>query len=177
MAKTWDVNKLVFLDESSIKTAMIRLYGRGIKGERVKDYIPDARWSSLSIVSSLRSDGSTEALVYEGGMTGELFKFWVKECLVKTLRKGDIVILDNLSSHKVSGVKELISSTGATVEYLPQYSPDFNPIEMMWSKIKNYLRKVSKVKIDELIDAAGDGLRRVTQNDAVNWYKHCGYYS
>ena len=156
---------------------MVRLYGRGLKGERVKDYIPDARWRSLSIVSSLRSDGSTEALVYEGGMTGKLFKIWVKEYLVTTLRKGDIVILDNLSSHKVAGIKELIHSVGATVEYLPQYSPDFNPIEMMWSKVKNYLRKVSKTEIDELVDAAGAGLRSVTQNDAVGWYKHCGYYS
>ena len=126
---------------------MVRLYGRGLKGERVKDYIPDARWRSLSSVSSLRSDGSTEALVYEGGMTGELFKIWVKEYLVTTLRKGDIVILDNLSSHKVAGIKELIHCAGATVEYLPQYSPDFNPIEMMWSKVKIILGKYLRLKL------------------------------
>ncbi len=99
---------------------MVRLYGRGLKGECVKDYIPDARWRSLSIVSSLRSYESTEVLVYEWGMTRKLFKFWVKECLVKTLSKGDIVIPDNLLLHKVAGIKELICNAGATVEYLSQ---------------------------------------------------------
>ncbi len=92
-------------------------------------------------MSSLCSDGSTEALVYEVGMTGKLFKIWVKECLVTTLRKGDIVILDNLSSHKVAGIKELICNAGVTVEYLPQYSPDFNPINDVVEK-KKYFRRV-----------------------------------
>ena len=154
---------------------MVRLYGRNIKGKRVKDYVPDARWQSLSLLSSLRSDGSTQAIVYKGGLTGELFKTWIKKCLLSTLKEGDIVILDNMSSHKVAGVKELISSVGARIEYLPPYSPDLNPIENMWSKVKSYLRKESKSEIQELTETAGEGLKRVTESDALGWYKHCGY--
>ena len=176
-SQSWDINNLVFLDESSIKTSMVSLYGWGLSGERVKDYVPDARWKSLSILSSLRIDGSTEAMVYEGGLTGDLFKAWLKECLLPTLRKDDIVIMDNMSSHKVEGVQEIISSVGARIEYLPPYSPDFNPVEHLWSKVKKYLRKVSKTQIDELRKVAGESLNKVTRTDALGWYKHCGYSS
>ena len=154
---------------------MIRLYGRNLKGLRVKNYVPDARWQSLSLLSRLRSDGSTQAIVYKGGLTGELFKTWIRECLLSTLKEGDIVILDNMSSHKVAGVKELISSVGARIEYLPPYSSDLNPIDLMWSKVKGYLRNASKTEIHELTEAAGEGLKQVTKTDALCWCKHCGY--
>ena len=117
------------LDESNIKTSMVRCYGRGKRGERVKGYIPDARWEALSILSSLRIDGSTEAIEYEGGLDGEFFKQWVKDALLRTLHKGDVVIV------------------GAEIKYLPPYSPDLNPIELMWSKIKSELRAQGKVKV------------------------------
>ena len=155
---------------------MVSLYGWGLKGKRIKDYIPDARWKSLSILSSLRIDGTTEAIVYKGGLSGEFFKVWLKEHFVKTLKEGDIVIMDNLSSHKVAGIKEIVSGVGAKIEYLPQYSPDFNPIEFMWSKIKINLRKISKVNLDDLTNAVGKCLNEVTASDASGWYKHCGYY-
>ena len=168
---------MVFLDESSIKTSMVSLYGRGLKGKRVKDYVPDARWKSLSILSTLRNDGSTEAMVYEGGLTGELFKTWLKECLVKKLKKGDILVMDNMSSHKVAGVKEILASARVRVEYLPPYSPDLNPVEAMWSKVKNNLRKIPKTKIDELERAVGETLNELTRSDALGWFKHSGYSS
>ena len=131
---------------------MVRCYGRGKRGERVKGYIPDARWESLSILSSLRIDGSTEAIVYEGGLDGEFFRQWVKDALIKTLHKGDIVVMDNMSSHKVAGVIELIKSVGAEIKYLPPYSPDLNPVELMWLKLKSELRSQGKVKVEELIE-------------------------
>lgn len=146
------------------------------RGERVKGYIPDARWESLSILSSLRIDGSTEAIVYEGGLDGEFFRQWVKDALIKTLHKGDIVVMDNMSSHKVAGVIELIKSVGAEIKYLPPYSPDFNPVELMWSKLKSELRSQGKVKVEELIEATGRAMRKITPQDAQGWYKHCGYY-
>lgn len=169
--------RIVCLDESNIKTSMVRCYGRGKRGERVKGYIPDARWESLSILSSLRIDGSTEAIVYEGGLDGEFFRQWVKDALIKTLHKGDIVVMDNMSSHKVAGVIELIKSVGAEIKYLPPYSPDLNPVELMWSKLKSELRSQGKVKVEELIEATGRAMRKITPQDAQGWYKHCGYYS
>ena len=168
---------IVCLDESNIKTSMVRLYGRGKRGQRVKGYIPDARWKSLSILSSLRADGSTEAIVYEGGLSAEFFKTWVKECLLKTLREGDVVIMDNMSSHKGSAICELIEGVGAQVRYLPPYSPDFNPVEMMWSKIKSELRGKQEVEESELIEATGLALKKVARRDAQGWYQHCGYFS
>ena len=156
---------------------MVRLYGRGKRGQRVKDYIPDARWKSFSVLSSLRSDGQTEAIVYERGLTGELFKSWLKENLVKTLHEGDIVIMDNMSSHKVSGVKDLIEAVGAHIKYLPPYSPDLNPIENMWSKVKSELRKASEATSEQLMEATGRALDKVTQSDAKGWFEHCGYSS
>ena len=156
---------------------MVRLYGWGFKGGRIKDYVQDTRWKSLSILPALRSDGSTEAMVYEGGLTGELFKTWLEECLLKTLKKDDILIMDNLSSHKVAGIKEILASAGIKLEYLPPYSPDLNPVEAMWSKVKNNLRKIPKTRIDELEKAVGESLNKLKRLNAVGWFKHCGYSS
>ena len=156
---------------------MVSLYGRSFRGKRVKDYVPDARWKSFSVLSSLRINGKTEAMVYEGGLTGELFKGWLKENFVQTLREGDIVIMDNMSSHKVSGVKDLIEAAGAQVKYLPPYSPDFNPVENMWSKVKNELRKASSTKTEQLMKATDKALNKITQFDAEGWFGHCGYSS
>ena len=100
----------------------------------------------------------------------------MKENFIKTLKSGDIVILDNMSSHKVAGIRELIESVGGTVKYLPPYSPDKNPVELMWSKIKTCLRKAGKVTTNELIDETGKALRHITPKDAQGWYRHCGYY-
>jgi len=154
---------------------MTRLYGRGKIGERVYDYVPDTRWKSLTILSSLRLDGTTEALVFEGALNGELFKSYVEKCLAPTLKEGDVVIMDNLSSHKVKGLEEKLKAQGARIEYLPPYSPDLNPVENMWSKMKAQLRQVKERCKNVLIEAVGAALRTVTAQDAHGWFKHCGY--
>ena len=114
---------------------MTRLYGRGKKGERIKDYVPDVRFHRQSILSSVRLNGEMVPLVFSGTLNGDIFKKYITHCLVPTLSNGDIVIMDNLSSHKVTGVIEAISAHGASVLYLPPYSPDFNPIELKWAKV------------------------------------------
>lgn len=156
---------------------MTRLYARSGAGERISDHIPDARWQATTILSSLRLDGTTNAMVFEDALNGDLFRAWVENCLSPTLRPGDIVIMDNLSSHKVSGIEELISSCGAKVEYLPPYSPDLNPVENMWSKIKSFLRKVKKRDKESLFEAVGDALSSVSSQDAAGWFQFCGYCS
>ena len=170
-----EIDKLVFLDESGTNTGMTRLYGRSPSDERVVDYTPDVRFERTSILSSIRINGDMVPLVYDGALNGELFKAYVSQCLVPTLRKGDIVVMDNLTSHKVAGVVDPIVAVGAKVVYLPPYSPDFNPIEMMWSKIKAYLRKV-KARTKELLEEAiAEALDCVTTSDILAWFAECGY--
>ncbi len=170
-----DITKLVFLDESGINLGMTRLYGRGLKGERVIDYVPDVRFKRTSILSSIRLEGNCVPIVFSGSLDGELFKKYLKEFLVPTLASGDIVVMDNLSSHKVAEVKEIIESSGATILYLPPYSPDLNPIELMWSKVKAYLRKVKARTIDVLFESIAEALRLITKADIKGWFKHSGY--
>ncbi len=169
--------KLIFLDESGINTGMTRLYGRAPAGKRLFDYVPDCRWETSTILSSLRFDGTTEALVFQGALNGEMFVKYVKECLAPMLKSGDIVVMDNLSSHKVEGVEEAIKAKGAKVEYLPPYSPDLNPVENMWSKVKNCLRKVNKRCRETLFEAVGEALSIISAQDAAGWFEHCGYCS
>jgi transposase len=172
-----DSTRFVFIDESGISTGMTRLYGRGEVGERVFDYVPDTRFESVTILSSLRLDGTTEALMFEGALNGEMFISYMKNCLAPTLKEGDVIIMDNLSSHKVKGLEEVVKERGARIEYLPPYSPDLNPVENMWSKVKTYLRQVKERYKDVLIDAVGAALRTVSTQDAQGWFKHCGYCS
>lgn len=156
---------------------MTRQYGRGEAGKRVRDYVPDRRWESTSILSSMRLNGKRESLVYEGALTGELFKEWVKEMLCPTLKKGDIVIMDNLSAHKVSGVEEAINAVGARVKYLPVYSPDLNPIELMWSKMKWILETTGARTEDQLLSGVSSALDQISAKDIAGWFSHCGYSS
>jgi len=170
-----DIEKLVFLDEASINTGMTRLYGRGLSDERVVDYMPDVRFERTTIMSTVRLNGDMVPLVFEGSLNGELFKEYVRQCLVPTLQAGDIVIMDNLTSHKVKGVIDPIIAVGASVLYLPPYSPDLNPIEMMWSKIKAYLRK-TKARTRELLDdALAEALNLVTPSDILAWFNENEY--
>ena len=169
------IDKLVFLDESGINTGMTRLYGRSSSNERVIDYMPDVRFERISILSSIRANGDMVPLVFEGALNGELFKEYISQCLAPTLHKGDIVIMDNLTSHKVKGVIEPIIAAGASVIYLPPYSPDFNPIEMMWSKMKAYLRKIKARTKGLLENAIADALKHVTTSDILGWFNENGY--
>jgi transposase len=169
-----DVNHLVFIDESSVNTGMTRHYGRGLSGERVVDHTPDVRSERTTILSSVRISGELVPCVFDGSLNGEIFKKYISEFLVPTLKEGDIVIMDNLSSHKVKGVIEPIIAVGAKVVYLPPYSPDFNPIEMMWSKIKAYLRK-AKARTKKLLEKAMEAaLNSITVADILGWFKENG---
>jgi transposase len=170
-----DIDSLIFLDESSIDTGMTRLYGRGASNERVTDYTPDTRFERTTVLSSIRANGDMVPLIFEGSLNGELFREYIAQCLAPTLKTGDIVVMDNLSSHKVEGVVEPIIAAGATVRYLPPYSPDLNPIEMMWSKIKAYLRKV-KARTKELLEVAiADALKLISVSDILGWFAKDGY--
>ena len=154
---------------------MIRLYGRGKKNERVNDYVPDVRFHRQSILSSVRLSGEMVPFVFSGTLNGDIFKEYIVQCLIPTLLKGDIVVMDNLSSHKVTGVVEAISACGASVEYLPPYSPDFNPIELKWAKVKIFLKKVRSNTIDLLNSAIAQSLDLVSSEDISGWFTHCGY--
>ena len=154
---------------------MTRLYARGPIGQRVHDYVPDTRWKAMSIISSLRVNGKTESLVYKDSLTGDLFKQWLKEALCPTLNTGDILIMDNLSCHKVKGVSELIEEAGAQLIYLPPYSPDLNPIEKMWSKIKAILRKLRCRSEATLFEGIGKAFLQISKSDALGWFYSSGY--
>ena len=183
--KTWqeeqnDIEKfpadrLVFLDESGVNIDMIRRYGRALKKQRVHDYAPKGTPKKTTLVSSVRLDGTLAYRYFQGSLTGENFLEYVKEVLVPTLRKGDIVVMDNLSCHKVAGVKEAIEAAGASVRYLPPYSPDLNPIEMMWSKLKSLLRKWRKTTVPELHAVIPDAFNAVLQTDIRGWFMASGY--
>jgi len=171
----WDSARLVFIDEAGAKTNLTRLRGRCPKGQRLHDETPGGHWSTTTMISSIRSDGSTAAMTIEGATTGEVFRAYVEHILVPTLRPGDIVVLDNLSSHKDKRAVELIEQTGAEVRPLPPYSPDLNPIEKMWSKVKALLRSAKARTDAALLEAIGSALHQVTADDARGWFASCGY--
>ena len=172
---SFDVARLVFIDESAAKTNMTRLYGRAKAGQRVVDTAPAGHWCTTTMISSVRSDGSTACMVVEGATSQEVFRAYVEQILLPTLRVGDVVILDNLSAHKDARAIARIEAIGARVLFLPPYSPDFNPIEKMWSKIKAILRRIKARSREALIQAIAVALDAVTSQDAQGWFKSCGY--
>lgn len=170
-----DLNRLVFLDESGAKTNMTRLYGRSFGGRRLVDAAPHGHWCTTTMLSAMRLDGSTAAMVIEEPTDADVFEAYVVQVLIQSLRPGDIVVMDNLPPHKKPGVIAAIQAAGAAVWFLPPYSPDLNPIEKMWSKIKAYLRKVKARTPAALFDAIAAALLTVTASDAFNWFASCGY--
>jgi transposase len=164
-------NKLVFLDESGVKTNMTRLYGRATKGSRCHDKTPDGRWETVTILSSIRLDGETESIMFDGAVDRKMFDAYIEEILIPTLRPGDIVIMDNLASHKSEKSRNLIESKSAICLFLPAYSPDFNPIEKMWSKVKQILRGLKARTREELFDAVAKALSMVNADDAQGWFE------
>ena len=170
-----DPAKLVFIDESGAKTNMTRLRGRAPRGERLHAAAPCGRWESTTMISSVRLDGSTACMTVGGATNTDVFHAYVSEVLLPTLEEGDIVVMDNLSAHKNARTAGLIESAGARVAFLPPYSPDLNPIEMMWSKVKSILRKLEPRDNDSLFEAVGKALAAVTASDALGWFAHCGY--
>lgn len=154
---------------------MKRLYGRATKGHRLIDTIPAGHWCTTTMISAIRQDRVATAMVTEGATDALVFRGFVQCFLVPVLRPGDIVVMDNLASHKVLGIREAIEAAGAQVWYLPPYSPDFNPIEQMWSKVKAILRSLARRSQKSLYRAIGQALRLVTPNECRNYFQHCGY--
>ena len=170
-----DLDRLVFIDESGARTNMTRLYGRAMEGQRAIDDTPSGCWHTTTMISSIRLDGSTACMVVDGATTKDIFEAYIEQILLPTLKAGDIVVLDNLSSHKSCKVSEMIESVGAQLWYLPAYSPDLNPIEKMWSKVKSILRTLKARTEESLINAIAKALEAVTASDAKGWFEACGY--
>lgn len=154
---------------------MTRLRGRAPRGERVHACAPCGRWQTTTMISSIRLDGSTACMTIAGATDTEVFRVYVREVLCPTLRSGDLVIMDNLAPHKSDPTLKLIEAAGAQPLFLPAYSPDLNPIEKMWSKVKSLLRSTEARTPDELVMAIGHALAQITAQDALGWFASCGY--
>lgn len=154
---------------------MTRLCGRACKGERVHARAPGGHWHTTTMISSIRLNGSTACMALEGTTDTESFRAYVGAVLLPTLQPGDLVIMDNLSPHKSDPTLALITNAGAQVLFLPAYSPDLNPIEKMWSKVKSLLRAAEARTPADLVTAIGQALAKVTPQDALGWFASCGY--
>lgn len=178
----WDIlvsrqplDRLVFLDEMGVNTKLTRLYGWGPRSERVIGTVPHGHWKTSTFLGALRSTGLTAPLVIDGAMTGDIFLAYVQQQLAPTLKRGDLVILDNLRCHHVAGVRAAIEAAGCQLMYLPPYSPDWNPIELLFSKLKSLLRKHGDRTIDELWQRLGELVPRFTPDECRRYIRHCGY--
>jgi transposase len=154
---------------------MARKYGRSPRGERVVGAVPHGHWKTTTFVAALGADGMTAPMVIDGAMTGDLFVAYIEQILAPTLRPGDVVVMDNLSSHKRARVREAIEGAGCTLMYLPPYSPDLNPIELAFAKLKSLLRKAGKRTVDGLWEFLGQALDAFAPQECRNYMRHCGY--
>ena len=170
-----DVRRLVFIDETAVTTKMVRHYGRCPRGRRLVGCVPHGHWKTLTYVAALRIDGLTANFVLDGAMNGPYFLAYVEQILVPTLRKGDIVFADNLPAHKVAGVREAIEAAGATLRLLPAYSPDLNPIEQVFSKLKAALRKGAARTVTRLLKLIGRLAKALSPEECANYFAHAGY--
>lgn len=170
-----DVERLVFIDETWATTSMTRRSGRAPRGKRCIGSAPHGHWKTTTFVGALRRRRLTAPMVTDGPMDGRMFLAYVRNFLCPTLQSGDVVILDNLSSHKVAGIRMAIEATGARLLYLPPYSPDFNPIEKFFSKLKALLRRGARRSIDALWKEIGILLDSVTPSECTNFFASCGY--
>jgi transposase len=156
---------------------MTRPYARGPKGERVIGRVPFGAWTTLTLVAALRCDRMTAPMMIRGAINGEIFLAYVEQCLVPTLGRRDIVVMDNLKAHHVDGVRQAIEAAGAELRYLPQYSPDLNPIENSFSNLKAFLRKCAERTEEALRRRTGWFTRRLPATACANFFAHCGYAS
>lgn len=165
----------MFIDETAVTTKMVRHYGRSPRGERLVASVPHGHWKTLTFVAALRIDGLTAPYVFDGAMDGPSFLAYVEQILAPTLRKSDIVFMDNLRTHKIDGVREAIEAAGAKVRYLPAYSPDLNPIEMAFSKLKTALRRGAARTVKALLKLIGKLIKKFAPDQCVNYFRHAGY--
>ena len=164
-----------FIDESGVNLALTRLFGRAAPGERVVEAVPGNYGQNISLLAAIGVQGLSAPMTVEGAVDTEVFRVYVEQVLGPTLKPGDIVVMDNLAVHKVSGIEEAIGARGARVEYLPPYSPDLNPIEKCWAKLKTALRKAKARTREALEEALRQALWTITPADAHAWFVHCGY--
>ena len=170
-----DPQRLVFIDETGASTKMTRLYGRARRGKRCRAAIPHGHWKTTTFTGALRCSGMTAPMVLDGPMNGAAFRAYVEQVLVPTLELGDIVIMDNLPAHKNPAIRIAIEAAGATLRYLPPYSPDFNPIENAFAKLKTLLRKAQARTRDELWAAVSNALGDFPANECANYFAAGGY--
>ncbi len=170
-----DPERLVFIDETGASTKMARRYGRARRGERCRAPVPHGHWKTTTFVGALRLHGMTAPMVLDGAMNGAAFLAYVQHVLVPTLAPGDIVVMDNLPAHKPVAVRHAIEGAGAEMRFLPPYSPDFNPIEMAFSKLKAFLEKVAARTVDDLWDAIANGIDSFTPTECQNDFAAAGY--
>jgi transposase len=169
-----DPDRLVFIDESSAKTNLTRLRGRAPRGQRVKAFAPYGRWQTTTMLCGLGLRGAIAPMLLTGPIDSAAFTEYVRQVLAPSLRPGDIVVMDNLASHQASAAHEAITGVGASVVFLPPYSPDFNPIEMMWSKVKQILRSAAGRNFEELSSGMAKAIAAITASDALGYFTHCG---
>ena len=171
----FEVSRLVFIDETWLKTNLTRRYGRAPLGQRLVDAVPYGHWKTTTFLAALRVGGLTAPLVVDGAINGELFLAYVQQQLLPTLKPGDWVILDNLSSHKVAGIAQALASVKARAVYLPPYSPDFSPIEQVFAKLKALLRKYAERTFEGLWQRVGALIDVFSPSECQNYLSHCGY--
>jgi transposase len=169
------VPRLVFIDETAVTTKMVRHYGRSPRGQRLVAKVPHGHWKTLTLVAALRIDGLTAPYVVDGAMDGPSFLAYVEQVLGPALQKDDIVLLDNLRTHKIEGVREAIEATGAKVRFLPAYSPDLNPIEQAFAKLKAALRKGAARTVKAILRLIGKLLKSFAPEECANYFRHAGY--
>jgi len=170
-----DPSKLVFIDETGASTKMARLRGRAKKGERCRAHVPHGHWKTTTFTAGLRLDGLSAPMVLDGPMNGEAFLAYIEQVLVPELASGDVVVMDNLPAHKVTGVRKAIERAGAQLLYLPPYSPDFNPIEMAFSKLKAILRKAAARTIPALWETIAKAIDEFPATECANYFVAAGY--
>jgi transposase len=170
-----DPARLVFIDETGTSTAMARLRGRAPRGRRVVGRVPAGHWKTMTFVAGLRHDAITAPFVIDRAMTGAIFVEYIRQCLLPTLAPGDIVVMDNLPAHKHVAVSRIIAAAGAELRYLPPYSPDLNPIEQAFAKLKAHLRKAQERSIDNLWPRIGKLLDRFQPSECANFFVNAGY--
>ena len=172
-----DPSRLVFIDETWAKTTMTRSHGRARCGERLQAKVPHGHWKTMTFIAALRVDGITAPVVFDQPINGEWFKAYVEQVLVPTLKAGDVVIMDNLGSHKGDAVRKAIRKAGAHLLFLPPYSPDLNPIEMVFAKLKSQLRKADERSVEAVWRRIGSLLDLFSTHECANYIRHAGYAS
>lgn len=175
LVRAFDIRNFIFLDEMGCNLALTRRYGRAAPGERVRDSVPGDRGGNVSTIGALDLTGFRTGLSVPGAIDGETMVFFIEEMLAPTLNRGDLVFMDNCPIHKMEEIEDIIEACGAWVLFLPPYSPDLNPIEHGWSKVKTRLRALKPRTLQEVLAALVDAFATVTKQDIRGWFHHCGY--